>query len=425
VGTAGILVAGATFALFTSQAQAQADSFQAGTVILTGQPATCTFANMEPGDSDTCMYDVTYKGSLDAWITLSVSAMSTAMQAYTPMPGSQTMIGGQALLNNQSPNGLQLSITDNQGPNTTPEQFQLGALSCSNIGKSGTSLGQIGYQDRCTAAPTQQLVTGQGPLAVSGCQLTNSCVTVGGNGSVEQGWTDTFTVTGTLPLAAGNIYQGANAVVTLQAMAQQASNNNSVPTNQPSGLPTALSFVSNSTWPTYSGRPSMGGKLLGNAEDVCLSATVPYACPAGGVIFGYPTPNGVWTAPLTNIPGALWIWAPGVTGSTPTTTDQTVYFSKDLYIPAPVVTGTVTIYAAADNYAAVYINGNLVGQVGVYGQTSSGTYNSINTITVPGSDFTTGLNRITVEGSNTPNKYSSVYQGNPAGVVFGGTLQLA
>lgn len=409
---------GATFALFTSQAQAETDTFNAGTVILSGNGPTCTFANMEAGDSHSCTYTVTYKGSLDAWITLSASAESTAVAAYTPVPGSQTMIGGEALLNDVSPNGLQVAITDNQGAGTAPMNYTVGALSCTNIG-SGSALGDPGYQDQCKSPGTPaQVVIGQGPHAVSDCAATNSCISAGGDGSVTQGWTDTFTVTGTLPLAAGNIYQGGTATVTLQAQAVQASNNDVVPP------PAQMSFVSNNTWLTYTANPSStGAALLGNAEEVCLTSTVPYPCPPGGVIYGYPAPSGVWTAPLTAIPGALWIWAPGVTGSTPTTTDTTNYFSKTIYVPAPVVSGTVSVHVAVDNYAAVFVNGTLVGQVGQYGVNYDPTFNSTKTITVPGTDFVTGPNVITVEGNNALNSHPT-YQDNPAGVVFGGTLLL-
>jgi hypothetical protein len=376
---------------------------------------------MEAGDSHSCTYTVTYTGSLAAWITLGLSSTSTAAVAYQA-PGSATLEGGQALLDPAEPNGLQVTISDNQG--TKPQYFTLGQQNCSNIG-TGSSLSDPGYQDSCTSTSTPTLILGQGTDSIQNCQTDNSCITVGGNGAVTKGWTDTFTVTGSLPLTSGNIYQGGNAKITLVANAVQASNNSNV-------VPSKVTIVSNSTWSTGTVAPSVSdghvllGTSLGSAAQVCLDSNAPYpVCPSGYVDYNFNGGSGNWSAPLTAIPGARWIWAHGVTPSSSTST-RTYYFSKTIYLPAPVIKGDVTLYAAADNYAAVFVNGVAVpnATVGSTSNDNSSSFNEIHDLSIPGSDFHTGNNTITVEGYNYPIN-GGTYQYNPAGVVFGGTLYLA
>ena len=416
VGTMGVLVTATSFALFTSQSSAQTDSFAAGTVILTSGSSNCTFSNLEAGDSRSCTYQVTYTGSLDAWITLGVTSTSTAEAAYYPVAGTATLEGGQSLLNAVPGNhGLQVTISDNQGTGTAPEAFPLGKMTCANVGTPGTSLGQKGYQDQCTTTATPEVVVGQGKDATTGCMNTNSCVTVGGDGSVSRGWTDTFTVTGTLPLSAGNKYQGSTATISLVANAQQASNNSDV-------QPSKILIASNNTW---SGAQVLASGVIpqGNAVEVCLNPNTPYPCPPGAVDFNYTYAQGNWAAPLSNIPGARWIWA-NVTPTTPTSTDRTVQLSKEVYVPAPVVSGNVYLYTAADNYSTVWVNGTQVGTVGsATGEGVSSAYNGITTVQIPGTDFKTGVNTIMVQATNLPDGGGN-YNGNPAGIVLGGTLYL-
>jgi hypothetical protein len=419
----GALVTATSFALFTSQSAAQTDSFTAGTVIVTSGSPSCTFSNMEAGDTESCQYKVSYTGSLNAWITLGISATSTAEAAYYPVQGTETLEGGQALLNNVGSNGLKLTITGQQDgmPTPTPTSYPLGSLMCNNIG-SGSSLGQPGYQDQCTSVPTHQEVLGVGKYATTDC--ANTCTTVGGNGSVKKGWTDTFTITGHLPLTAGNKYQGSTAKVKLVANAVQASNYTSGPQT--------LTIASNSSWTAYGPGNGSPGASLGNAQEVCLSPTVPYSCPTGALDYNFASASGAWSAPLGNIPGAFWIWAPLGSNSvanqtgryTPVGTDSSVYLQDQFNVSAPVLSGNVTLYAAADNYASVWVNGKHVGTVGsTTGEGTSASYDTLTPITIPASDFTVGNNTIIVHAVNDPNGYGN-YQGDPAGIVVGGTLYL-
>ena len=101
----------------------------------------------------------------------------------------------------------------------------------------------------------------------------------------------------------------------------------------PAGAQTTLTVVSDTTW-NVSGtllRTSVPVRL-GTAEAVCLNAFSPANCPPGAVLYG--AGNG-WLADLSSIPGAIWIWAPGVTGQTSPADLQAFWFSKVVNVPAP------------------------------------------------------------------------------------------
>lgn len=74
IGAASVLVAGASFALFTAQTTNSDNVFSSGTVTinnLTG--CSNTINNIAPGDSGDFTCNVTYTGSLDAWLGLTSS----------------------------------------------------------------------------------------------------------------------------------------------------------------------------------------------------------------------------------------------------------------------------------------------------------------------------------------------------------------
>lgn len=69
------LVAGGTFALFSAETGSQENTFTAGTVTL-GTPSTTLInvTKIAPGDSGSATYTVTYTGSLQAWLGLTVTS---------------------------------------------------------------------------------------------------------------------------------------------------------------------------------------------------------------------------------------------------------------------------------------------------------------------------------------------------------------
>ncbi len=228
VGTVAALVGAVSFALFTSQAKGQTDTFAAGTVVL-GSAATgsCNVQNMEPGDSSSgytagnkadpsCTYSITYSGSLNAWVGLQIGVQSTGIATYTPT-GSSTPIGGAALLNSTGKNQLQYQVSLNNGVTSkTLSTSQLPVLSCKTTSGIPTCSGQTGYI--------------LFPGTVMSATKSNSAPT----GSWQNKETGTVVVEYGLPLSAGNKYQGSSATITLSARAVQASNNPLGDNNQPS-----------------------------------------------------------------------------------------------------------------------------------------------------------------------------------------------
>ena len=224
VGVAGAVVAATSFALFTSAATPQKDTFTSGTVLL-GQanaPLNCVVQNIEPGDSGTCVYKLTYGGSLNAWVGLSVTASAVATATYTPT-GSITPIGGEALLGeggktgSDATNALRVSLTDTLGNSGT---LALPKVTCpkadSSAVTSAEGSGVLGSSTACHGSAMYLLAnTGN-----TGPNTNNNPADSWGRGT-----TDTITLDWHLPLNALNTYQGGSAEIRLQAQAVQASNN--------------------------------------------------------------------------------------------------------------------------------------------------------------------------------------------------------
>ena len=163
---------------------------------------------------------------------------------------------------------------------------------------------------------------------------------------------------------------------------------------------------SDSTW-TVS---DTNGSYLGNAQNVCLNATAPSNCPAAATLYGYTLP--AWTADLSSIPGATWIWAPNITGTTSPAANAEFIFQKQFYICGAPQGGK--IWVAADNSADVLLNGK-----SVLNSTSDSVLSMVNIVPA---EVAEGLNIIQVKvknGLNPSDCGSGQYQCNPAGVVFG------
>lgn len=173
-----------------------------------------------------------------------------------------------------------------------------------------------------------------------------------------------------------------------------------------------INIVSDTTW-TVS---DSNGTDLGNAQNVCLNATAPSNCPAGATLYGYPHGGG-WTADLSSILGATWIWAPNITGTTSPAANAEFTFQKQFYLCGAPRDGTISV--AADNSAEVSING-----APAPGLTSA-SHSALSFVNIPASSFARGLNTIQVKVKNAANPAdcgSGQYQCNPAGVVVGASF---
>ncbi len=250
VAAVAALVTGATTALFSSTANSSGSTFATGNVVLTGAstdgtsyPAgsqgssTCSFT-AEPGGTPgqitingaprnigvpfVCDYNLSYTGSMQAFILLNVSTTSTAGPATTPS-SSQTQYGGEALIDGTS-SGLNVGVYYQPVPATTPSDIQTLTIGNLDLGSSGTT------PAACTPQDSSGTVTPAGFCASTFSTADGQLVAATGQGGqggnkVGPGWKGTIQVEGYLPATAGNEYEGGTAQVTVTASAIQSDNN--------------------------------------------------------------------------------------------------------------------------------------------------------------------------------------------------------
>jgi hypothetical protein len=191
---------------------------------------------------------------------------------------------------------------------------------------------------------------------------------------------------------------------------------------------TTIQFASGADWTSFSADPGSTpfletASVLGDAQRVCMSEIAPPTCASGATI--YHSPFFGWTADLSPIPGAAWIWSPGITGeSTPADLSDT-FVSQTLILDGEPTAGT--IYVAVDDFAAVRVNTQLVDTLGsIVSPALAGKHTSLTAFDI-GGFLHPGRNVVTVEAQNGPAYFSGLcnpcsYALNPAGVVFGGSL---
>ena len=192
-----------------------------------------------------------------------------------------------------------------------------------------------------------------------------------------------------------------------------------------------IPFTSGSDWTTFSADPGSTPFLetpnvLGPAQLVCMSQVAPPSCPAGATI--YNSPFYGWTADLSPIPGAAWIWRPGIDGTSTPADLADYFFSKTLILDGAPTGGT--FYVAVDDYAAIRVNQQVVGTLGsVVDASLAGKHTSLTAFDISGY-LRPGRNVITIEAQNGPWYFSGLcnpcsYALNPAGVVFGGAVSFS
>jgi hypothetical protein len=242
LGSAAAVVGTAGFALFTSAATQETDTFAAGTVIVGTKGFTCDIPVLEPGDSTQgypdglgaqdmppCVYQVQYTGSLPAWVALDASIVTTPGNDPVACAGGQLYASQarpnscQPLYNPGDPNGLNVVVCGLQPQALTSQQTIANA--CVDEGSPvGFGIGP----DQTLTYPTSYLFNAKEAGAVDVCTgLPSQPPSCGPNevGAVVNGWTYDFVVQFFLPYTAGNAYQGGTAQVQLQVHATQASNN--------------------------------------------------------------------------------------------------------------------------------------------------------------------------------------------------------
>ena len=192
----------------------------------------------------------------------------------------------------------------------------------------------------------------------------------------------------------------------------------------PAAAQTTTTLVSGPSWNTT----SVSGASLGGAQYVVVNSQSPAVQPAGATNYGGTTSSAVWLANISSIPGAYWIWAPGITGATPNASLAQYSFSQQFFLAGAPQSGTFSI--AVDDYAAVYVNGTQVGSIGSVTDVSAAyqAQSSLTTFNIA-PFLTAGQNTIVVNAENGPASFAGAvnppYSVNTAGVVFGGSITSA
>jgi hypothetical protein len=188
--------------------------------------------------------------------------------------------------------------------------------------------------------------------------------------------------------------------------------------------PCKVSFASGPDWSAYDDDPATNpsARRLGAAQPVCLNPTAPPGCPAGAVTYGF-AGNG-WSFSLVTVPGALWVWGPGVSPTDPADLKR-FFFSRVIAVGSQ-PRGHISV--AADDAAEIRINGKVLDSVGsVTDPSEASTASSRLTSFDITSLLVAGNNTITIAAQNGPSMFagcpsSCTYSRNPAGVVFGGEI---
>ncbi len=180
---AGCVLAGATLALFSSTPGAEGNTVTAGTVSLSaGSSGACTVTGLMPGDSPApCSFTTTYTGSAPAFLGLDFLIQTQAGSGGTPLYNPPS-----------SNNGVTVTVTDNQGSGIT-YTVPTGQTTCPNGAPKGST---------CYALANE---------LVSTAPVSSSAAV-------------TFSTAVSLPMSAGNGYQGGGLQVILSAHAVQSSN---------------------------------------------------------------------------------------------------------------------------------------------------------------------------------------------------------
>jgi hypothetical protein len=171
-----------------------------------------------------------------------------------------------------------------------------------------------------------------------------------------------------------------------------------------------IDAVSDTGWTVDDADPGVGPTLTlpGAAQRVCLNDSSPTPCPADATLYGHPGTG--WNIDLSSIPGAAWIWAPGITGATSPSDNDTYTFTRTISVPFTPTAGIIRL--AADDGATVTVNGHPAGSVTAF--------YSLTTFDIT-SHLVVGNNTIVVTGTNGAacGGTSCPYSSNPGGVVMG------
>jgi len=188
---------------------------------------------------------------------------------------------------------------------------------------------------------------------------------------------------------------------------------------------TRQAFVSDMSWDTYDQDPATpGAQSVGLAQAVCLNAFSPSTCPSGATLYDYPF--AAWGVNLSDVPGAVFIWAPGISGATTPADLAVFFFQKTFQMDCRPSAGIISV--AGDNFTEVRVNGAVVGSAGSMTDpdASAAGFAALKTFDIS-PYLAAGANAVTIRGANGPASWAGcadvcAYAENPAGVVVGGSF---
>ncbi|MGC2190706.1 MAG: TasA family protein [Candidatus Dormiibacterota bacterium] len=226
VGAIASLATAASFALFTATGPTQNNTFAAGTVSLptslSSGSVTLNLSNMAPGDSAQGSYQLTYGGTLPAFLGVEVTTSTTTSTdlglALTVADANQN--SGWCVIGQNggvAPSYCTTPTVSTVTGNTyvVPVQFYSAASDIYLLPGSSS----LGDNQLCTTN------TGDGS-GLNACPATlpgNAVQTLGD--IAGEGQTVNLQLYVNLPLGTDNTFQGTNSTVTLTLVAVQAPNN--------------------------------------------------------------------------------------------------------------------------------------------------------------------------------------------------------
>lgn len=181
-----------------------------------------------------------------------------------------------------------------------------------------------------------------------------------------------------------------------------------VPTSPPGFIPIVIN-----NGPGEQGDPHVSGDFAAYTSDL----TIRYYNFATGTDAGIPN--------TLLIPGATWIWAPGITAATAPAELAQFFFTKSITLGATPTAANILV--AADDFAEVRVNGTVVGTTGSTTDSSVAfvAANSLISFNIQ-PHLTAGANTITIRGQNGTGAFASctncTYQQHPAGILVGGSI---
>lgn len=211
VGAVAMIVAGSTFGFFSASTNSGTNKFTAGTVVVKSTSAgsvVCTVHPMSPGDNATtgtnhaiCKFEVTYTGSVPAWLGLDVAVTGTQGTSPTPYGSTTAPTAVKGLFNGTATKGLSLLVGDTKSTDFV-----------SNSTKSGVGVDYFATTGAATSFPLNATATGAVKDLLVGSDISGPT-------------TYTFSVTYSLPTAATNAYQAAATKLVFTFHAVQFNNN--------------------------------------------------------------------------------------------------------------------------------------------------------------------------------------------------------